>query len=60
MEFRYSGNSGFKASAVSYGGWVTHGSQVEAAQATACGPAALEAGIMTLDTAQASPKERLT
>ena len=36
MEFRYLGNSGLKVSAVSYGNWVTHGSQVEADQATAC------------------------
>ena len=35
MEFRYLGNSGLKVSAVSYGNWVTHGSQVEADQATA-------------------------
>ena len=51
MEFRYLGRSGFKVSAVSYGNWVTHGSQVEAEQATACVRAALEAGITTFDTA---------
>jgi aryl-alcohol dehydrogenase-like predicted oxidoreductase len=51
MEFRYLGNSGVKVSAVSYGNWVTHGSQVEAEQATACVHAALEAGITTFDTA---------
>ena len=51
MEFRYLGNSGFKVSAVSYGNWVTHGSQVEADQATSCVRAALEAGITTFDTA---------
>src|SRR3990170_7524057 len=51
MEFRYLGNSGLKVSAVSYGNWVTHGSQVEADQATACVRAALEAGITTFDTA---------
>ena len=51
MEFRYLGRSGFKVSAVSYGNWVTHGSQVEADQATACVRAALEAGITTFDTA---------
>jgi len=51
MEFRYLGDSGFKVSAVSYGNWVTHGSQVEAEQATACVRAALEAGITTFDTA---------
>ena len=51
MEFRYLGDSGLKVSAVSYGNWVTHGSQVEAEQATACVRAALEAGITTFDTA---------
>ena len=51
MEFRFLGNSGLKVSAVSYGNWVTHGSQVEADQATACVRAALEAGITTFDTA---------
>ena len=51
MEFRYLGNSGLKVSAVSYGNWVTHGSQVEAEQATGCVRAALEAGITTFDTA---------
>ena len=51
MEFRYLGNSGLKVSEISYGNWVTHGSQVEAEQATACVRAALEAGITTFDTA---------
>ncbi len=51
MEFRYLGRSGLKVSAISYGNWVTHGSQVEAAQATACVRAALDAGITTFDTA---------
>src|SRR4029450_12306070 len=51
MEFRYLGNSGLKVSAVSYGNWVTHGSQVEADQGTSCVRAALEVGITTFDTA---------
>lgn len=51
MEFRFLGNSGLKVSAISYGNWVTHGSQVEADQATACVRAALDAGITTFDTA---------
>jgi aryl-alcohol dehydrogenase-like predicted oxidoreductase len=53
MEFRYLGNSGLKVSAVSYGNWVTHGSQIEADRATACVRAALDAGITTFDTADA-------
>ncbi|GAA3617632.1 aldo/keto reductase family protein [Microlunatus ginsengisoli] len=51
MEFRYLGNSGLKVSAISYGNWVTHGSQVEADRATECVRAALDAGITTFDTA---------
>ena len=51
MRFRYLGNSGFKISEITYGNWLTHGSQVENDQATACVRAALEAGITTFDTA---------
>ncbi|MBA3529104.1 MAG: aldo/keto reductase family protein [Propionibacteriaceae bacterium] len=51
MEFRYLGNSGLKVSEISYGNWVTHGSQVEADQAAECVRAALDAGITTFDTA---------
>jgi len=51
MEFRHLGSSGLKVSAVSYGNWITHGSQLEAEQATACVRAALDAGITTFDTA---------
>jgi aryl-alcohol dehydrogenase-like predicted oxidoreductase len=51
MEFRYLGNSGLKISEVSYGNWVTHGSQVEADAAKLCVNAALDAGITTFDTA---------
>jgi len=51
MEFRRLGRSGLKVSEVSYGNWLTHGSQVEADQATACVKEALEVGITTFDTA---------
>lgn len=51
MEYRYLGNSGFKVGAVTYGNWLTHGSQVENEQAHACVRAALDAGITTFDTA---------
>ncbi|HJV12740.1 MAG TPA: aldo/keto reductase family protein [Propionibacteriaceae bacterium] len=51
MEFRYVGNSGFKISEITYGNWLTHGSQVENDQAKACVRAALDAGISTFDTA---------
>jgi len=51
MEFRHLGRSGLKVSEISYGNWITHGSQVEEEQATACVRAALELGITTFDTA---------
>jgi len=51
MEHRYLGNSGFKISEITYGNWLTHGSQVENEQARSCVRAALEAGISTFDTA---------
>lgn len=51
MEFRYLGNSGLKVSEITYGNWLTHGSQVENDVATQCVHAALEAGITTFDTA---------
>lgn len=51
VEFRFVGNSGFKISEITYGNWLTHGSQVENDQARACVRAALDAGITTFDTA---------
>ena len=51
MEFRHLGRSGLLVSEISYGNWITHGSQVEEEQATACVRAALDLGITTFDTA---------
>jgi aryl-alcohol dehydrogenase-like predicted oxidoreductase len=51
MEFRSLGHSGLKVSEISYGNWLTHGSQVEADAAHACVKEALEVGITTFDTA---------
>ena len=51
MDFRYLGNSGLKISEITYGNWLTHGSQVENETATACVRAALDSGITTFDTA---------
>jgi aryl-alcohol dehydrogenase-like predicted oxidoreductase len=51
MEHRYLGRSGLKVSAVSYGNWITHGSQVEEDAALACVKRALELGVTTFDTA---------
>ncbi|MEU4369421.1 aldo/keto reductase family protein [Micromonospora chersina] len=51
MEFRHLGRSGLLVSEISYGNWITHGSQVEEEAATACVRAALDTGITTFDTA---------
>ena len=51
MEYRYLGRSGLLISEITYGNWLTHGSQVENEVATACVRAALDAGISTFDTA---------
>ncbi|SCG46361.1 aldo/keto reductase family protein [Micromonospora humi] len=51
MEFRHLGRSGLMVSEISYGNWITHGSQVEEEAAVACVRAALDSGITTFDTA---------
>ncbi|MDX6327278.1 MAG: hypothetical protein QOK15_3632, partial [Nocardioidaceae bacterium] len=51
MKFRRLGSSGLKVSEISYGNWLTHGSQVEEDQAKACVRRALDEGITTFDTA---------
>ena len=51
MEYRRLGSSGLYVSEISYGNWITHGSQVEEKAAISCVKAALDAGITTFDTA---------
>ncbi|MGZ4494599.1 MAG: aldo/keto reductase family protein [Nocardioides sp.] len=51
MEIRTLGSSGLKISAIAYGNWLTHGSQVEEDAALACVRQALDEGITTFDTA---------
>jgi aryl-alcohol dehydrogenase-like predicted oxidoreductase len=51
MEIRNLGRSGLKISAIAYGNWLTHGSQVEEEAALACVRQALDEGITTFDTA---------
>jgi aryl-alcohol dehydrogenase-like predicted oxidoreductase len=51
VQFRQLGRSGLKVSAIAYGNWLTHASQVEDDQAKRCVRAALEAGVTTFDTA---------
>jgi aryl-alcohol dehydrogenase-like predicted oxidoreductase len=51
VNYRHLGNSGLKISEITYGNWLTHGSQVENDAATACVRAALDSGISSFDTA---------
>ena len=51
MEFRNLGSSGLKITEITYGNWLTHGSQVEEEQAKACVRQALDEGVTTFDTA---------
>jgi aryl-alcohol dehydrogenase-like predicted oxidoreductase len=51
MDYRHLGRSGMLVSALSYGNWITHGSQIEEEAAAACVKAALDVGITTFDTA---------
>lgn len=53
MEFRNLGRSGLKVSEITFGNWITHGSQVDDPTAHATIHAALDAGITTFDTADA-------
>jgi aryl-alcohol dehydrogenase-like predicted oxidoreductase len=53
VEHRYLGRSGLKVSEITYGNWITHGSQVENDAAVECVRAALDSGITTFDTADA-------
>jgi aryl-alcohol dehydrogenase-like predicted oxidoreductase len=51
MEYRRLGSSGMYVSEITYGNWITHGSQVEQDAAFKCVRTALECGITTFDTA---------
>ena len=51
MEHRYLGRSGLQISEITYGNWLTHGSQVDDEIAIRCVHAALDEGITTFDTA---------
>jgi aryl-alcohol dehydrogenase-like predicted oxidoreductase len=51
MDYRHLGRSGMLVSALSYGNWITHASQIAEDAAVACVEASLDAGITTFDTA---------
>jgi voltage-dependent potassium channel beta subunit len=52
MEYRYLGNSGLQVSALSFGAWVTFGSQADEALARECMTAAFDAGVNFFDNAE--------
>src|ERR1044071_4785758 len=58
MKHRHLGQSGLLVSEISYGNWITHGSQVEKDAAIACVRAALDEGITTFDTADIYAKTK--
>ncbi|TFH52263.1 aldo/keto reductase [Actinomyces viscosus] len=49
--YRHLGASGLKVTEITYGNWLTHGSQVEADTAIECVHTALDLGITSFDTA---------
>ncbi len=51
MEYRRLGSSGMYVSEITYGNWITHGSQVEQDAAIKCVRTAFDLGITTFDTA---------
>ncbi len=52
MEYRYLGNSGLQISALSFGSWVTFGSQVDENQALELMQTAFDAGVNFFDNAE--------
>jgi aryl-alcohol dehydrogenase-like predicted oxidoreductase len=53
MEYRNLGKSGLKVSALSFGAWVTFGTQLQDAEAQAIMTAAYDAGVNFFDNAEA-------
>ncbi len=58
MEYRRLGRSGMYISEITYGNWITHGSQVEQDAAIKCVRAALDVGITSFDTADVYARTR--
>ena len=56
MEYRRLGKSGLQVSALSFGSWVTFGTQVDVSDAVACMTAAYDAGVNFFDNAEAYAK----
>jgi len=53
MEYRRLGSAGLKVSALSYGAWVSYGTQLGVPEAIACMQAAWDAGVNFFDNAEA-------
>ncbi|TVR60327.1 MAG: voltage-dependent potassium channel subunit beta [Spirochaetaceae bacterium] len=53
MEYRRLGSSGLKVSALSFGAWVTFGTQMDVENAKACMVAAYDSGVNFFDNAEA-------
>ena len=51
VAYRHLGSSGLKITEITYGNWLTHGSQVESDTAIQCVHTALDLGITSFDTA---------
>lgn len=51
VEYRFLGSSGLQVTEITYGNWLTHGSQVETERAIATVHRALDLGITSFDTA---------
>lgn len=58
MEYRTLGRSGMEVSELTYGNWVTQGSQIGEDAAVACVQAALECGVTSFDTADVYARGR--
>mgnify|MGYP003336402263 CR=1 FL=1 len=58
MEYRRLGRSGMYISEITYGNWITHGSQVEQDAAIKCVRAAFDIGITSFDTADVYARTR--
>src|SRR3954451_18414722 len=58
MDYRHLGRSGFRVGELTYGNWVTHGSQIEEDAARECVRAALDCSITTFDTADVYARGR--
>lgn len=58
VEYRFLGHSGFKIAEITYGNWITHGSQTDDTTAAATIYKALDLGITSFDTADAYANTR--